>query len=207
VHCKSNLKHLLLISTVLLICQVAFGQDEMFFPEYGDCKYQYQERIITAKEVKGYIVRDSLLSTKKIDTCTVSGNVKDASHNQEPIPFVQILFENRSGIRFSAVTDFDGKYNVKLPPDTFSVSFRYLPSGTFATYTIVDYIIKSGEHKQLDIAMGTPTRLKYLTVGSDSLLNLEDQVKLFNEIRQEYLKTGAWDEIEKQRPANIIYGK
>lgn len=48
--------------------------------------------------------------------------------------------------------------------------------------------------------MGTPTRLIYLTVGSDSLLSLEDQIKLFNEIRQEYLKTGF--KIKKQRHAN-----
>lgn len=78
---------------------------------------------------------------------TVRGTVTDAS-NGEPLFGVNVVID---GTTIGAVSDFDGKFEIKTKPGTYSIKASFV---TYRTVTISDVVLKAGEVYVIDnIAM------------------------------------------------------
>ena len=88
------------------------------------------------------------ISFKLFGQYGIIGNVIDGDFN-EPLPFANVLVkETANGV----TTDFDGKYNIELPPGNYSLIFSFVG---YETKIITEIQVKGNEYTITDVVLNS----------------------------------------------------
>ena len=100
-----------------------------------------------------FIIAALFLSATRLfsQTGTISGVITEQSNAELVIGAVVIV---DSFPKYGAITDFDGKYSVRIPAGTYSLTCHYTG---YAAMTIKDVVVENGKNTHLDFLLASRT--------------------------------------------------
>jgi len=97
----------------------------------------------------------------QVGTGSLKGKITDKK-SSEPLPFVNVVIENRGTQVSGGATDFDGNYFIKpIDPGTYDVIVSYVG---YQPYKQTGVVVSSNKITFLDIALNAGVELKEFEV-------------------------------------------